>query len=90
MTPKDVGHHYRIGMEMENNAKDTQDGIKIIDWTARGAGLYRFYGSYIQGGFWADARLEYRAAWHVTVQSTNYMGDSDRLSGVIRSLAERM
>jgi hypothetical protein len=56
----------------------------------RGAGLYRFYGSYIQGGFWADARLEYRAAWHVTVESTNYMGAPDRLAGVIGTLAERM
>jgi hypothetical protein len=76
---------------MDNIAENTQDGIQITDWTARGAGLYRFMGSDpLLGGFYADARLEYRAGWRVTVQSTNYGADPDRLAGLIGAFAEQM
>jgi hypothetical protein len=76
---------------MDNIAENTQDGIKITDWTARGAGFYRFMGSDpLRGGFYADARLEYRAGWRVTVESTNYGGDPDWLAVVIGAVAGRM
>ena len=70
---------------------DPQDRIEVTAWAARGDGRYRFQGSIPRlGGFYADARLEYRGAWHVTIESTNYTGDPGRLAGLIGALAERM
>jgi hypothetical protein len=68
-----------------------QNEIEIKDWTARGAGLYRFYGSeQTTGGFYCDARLEYRGEWCATIESTNYTGDSARLADFIAAFAESM
>jgi hypothetical protein len=65
--------------------------ISIEDWSSLGAGRYRFNGSDLQhGGFYADARLEYREGWRATIEGTNYAGDTDRLAGLLAAFAERM
>jgi hypothetical protein len=90
MTPRNAGHGFRIETQMENTSNETQHGIEITDWHGLGAGMYRFRGSYMRGGFWADARLEYRSGWRASVESTNYEGDADRLADLIGAFAERM
>jgi hypothetical protein len=65
--------------------------IVIKDWTALDSGLYRFFGADPSlGGFYADARLECRAARRASIQSTNYTGSLDRLAVSIAAFAENM
>ena len=70
------------------NAATTEIGIR--DWHVLGDWRYRFFGTYPEGGFWADARLEYREGWRATIEETNYQGDRDRLAAFIASYAECM
>jgi hypothetical protein len=65
--------------------------IEIRDWSSLSAGRYRFHGSDSQhGGFYADARLEYREGWRATIEGTNYAGDRDRLADSIAAFGGRM
>jgi hypothetical protein len=67
-----------------------QSEIVISDWQGRGSGQYRFFGTYPEGGFWADARLEHDEIWRARIEQTNYLGDVDRLAAVIAGYAESM
>lgn len=81
----------KVEVEVTDGAMTTEEnGAQVRTWACLDAGLYRFQGTDLDGGFFADARLQYRGVWCVTIEQTNYRGDIDWLADTIAAYAEEM